>query len=498
MILNSYSYTIPLSVKLSLSTIVAGLFAAPFMLFLCPSVDDDIAAGLSELKHGRFRQSQMLLERAVNCAEEQTLQSAAAQDALAQLDNKVWKFQDAAVFAGKALQIRQSRLAPDSPLIAESLNTYATALSGTGDFSGALASYKQSLAIAGRQPDRALTADTLYLLGGFYAAHCQEGRAQSALHASLKLKEAMSTRDALSIAQCKLQLLVIDRRFNRYDRGCGAIEDVLKVQSDILGSRHPDVAATLIAMLPKNGSLSRKDERLFERAIDIQSESFGPEFPPLAEEYGRLSQMSSDNGRSSQYSRVCRVKQCSLLLERNRQRGYRRTYRSTMAYAAMLRSLFLFPEAFASENELAWQLQSVAGPPEPNLIAKELSNDGKVDPYNLPSDAPVSMASVEGAEALNVPEADYFQFRCVKDLDHVDVWLDAFKEGDMVFQEQLAAVAGESVQVSRCPNAKTIQIRWVERYRVYPNRYMVDRHIMELAWDGRHVTAELKDSKPKT
>ncbi|XP_031573125.1 nephrocystin-3-like isoform X2 [Actinia tenebrosa] len=206
----------------------------------------------------------------------------------------------------KALEIRETVLDPDHPLVAHSLHHLAELYAHWGNFSAAEAFYKQAIEntqnIYGLE-HHSLVKDLeglslLYKKNEKYSlAEVHHKRAMSirrktgAMAENQNLKQKMLQVEELvlgpassEVAKSLNELGVLLYLQNNHEAAQSFLQRALDMREEVLGKDHPDVAQSLhnLAALHNDLKMGEKAEPLYERALEIRMKTLPPHHASLA------------------------------------------------------------------------------------------------------------------------------------------------------------------------------------------------------------------------
>jgi len=217
------------------------------------------------------------------------------------------KYAEAQARLEQAILLRQKKLGPSHPQVAQAIKTLGNLLVDEGNYSEAKVRFEQALAIweqafGHAHPDVGMCLNnlgkTLMELGRYAEARAQLERALALFELSLGPEHLDLTLtlnnlgDALS-AQ------------GRYPEALAYFERALKTREKALGPNHPRVAASLVYVGSVGLAQGRYAEAraAMERALAIEEKALGPLNPQLAEVLDHLGEAFFAEGRYSEAQR---------------------------------------------------------------------------------------------------------------------------------------------------------------------------------------------------
>ncbi|KXJ28343.1 nephrocystin-3 [Exaiptasia diaphana] len=221
----------------------------------------------------------------------------------------------------KALEIRESTLDPDHPLVAQSLHHLAELYAHWGNFSAAEAFYKQAIEIIQNvfgAEHQALIKDLeglsiLYKKNEKYnLAEAHHKRAnvirrksaamtenQNMKKKILQLEEVAVGTASSEVAKAMNELGVLLYLQNNHDSAESFLQRSLDMREEVLGKDHPDVAQSLhnLAALYNDQKMCDKAEPLYKRALEIRMKTLPHHNASLASTVKHLAVLFRKQGK---------------------------------------------------------------------------------------------------------------------------------------------------------------------------------------------------------
>jgi len=186
----------------------------------------------------------------------------------------------------RAIEIRESILGSDHPLVANSITNLGEILRFKGEYAKAEQLHNRALAIrekvvGGKHPDTASSLNNLAIIN--YAIGSFERAAQLYLRA-LEIWEPVLGPEHPLVAASLQNLAITHAERGDYDKAEQLYKRALEIREKVLGPEHRDVATTLnnLAIVYVHKEDLEKAEQLYKRAIQIREKVLGPEHPDLA------------------------------------------------------------------------------------------------------------------------------------------------------------------------------------------------------------------------
>ncbi|XP_032233897.2 nephrocystin-3 isoform X2 [Nematostella vectensis] len=221
----------------------------------------------------------------------------------------------------KALEIRESVLDPDHPLVAQSLHYLAELYSHWGNFSAAEAFFKQAIEIT----QNALGADHFSLikdlegLSILYKKNEKYSLAESCHKRAIAIRQKSGVligvqamkRKIIQVEELSLgpgsqelsrslnEIGVLYYLQNNHEASKSFFQRSLAMREEILGEDHPEVAQSLhnLAALYNDNKQYDKAEPLYKRALDIRLKAFSPEHSCVASTVKHLATLYRKQGK---------------------------------------------------------------------------------------------------------------------------------------------------------------------------------------------------------
>jgi tetratricopeptide (TPR) repeat protein len=219
-----------------------------------------------------------------------------------------------------ALAIRETRLGPDHPDTATSLDALATVLRTQGDLDGARRRYQRALAIreAKLGPDHPDTARSLNNLGRNLRDQGHLDAARRLHERALAIREAQLGADHPATADSLGALALVLRDQGDLDGARRFQQRALGIRQSQLGPGHPDTAHSLnnlALVLADQGDLGTA-RTLHERALAIRESSLGPDHTWTADSLNNLAtvlrQQGDLDGARALYERALKIRETRL------------------------------------------------------------------------------------------------------------------------------------------------------------------------------------------
>ncbi|HEX3552187.1 MAG TPA: tetratricopeptide repeat protein [Thermoanaerobaculia bacterium] len=201
----------------------------------------------------------------------------------------------------QALAIREARLGPESPLVADVLNKLGAALAARGRFDEAEATLRRALALDERlwgERDPRL-AKVLHNLSGIALHSGRTEKAERLLERALAIREATLREDDPDLAGSREALALLWQRQGRPAEAAQLLERLAATAEKVYGPEHPELARTLL-----NLGIARAEtgedataRQLFERALAIEERSLAPDHPQLVRTLAALADLDCEHGR---------------------------------------------------------------------------------------------------------------------------------------------------------------------------------------------------------
>lgn len=189
-----------------------------------------------------------------------------------------------------------------SPLVARANLHLGSLLQFSGKYTDAEAALESAFFDAGRAGASDTAANASRKLVGVVGKHLArhtEGL-RWARHGELALA-ALGDSDELRAAELTFHLAGVYRALGDLAEAKRLHEDALVVRERVLGSEHPDIAASLISLGNIRASMGENAEakRLHERAYDLQVRTLGPDHPELIHTLNNLATVDYQTGELS-------------------------------------------------------------------------------------------------------------------------------------------------------------------------------------------------------
>jgi eukaryotic-like serine/threonine-protein kinase len=297
---------------------------------------------------GLFNEARPLLDQALAIRERagEPLEVAATLVRLGTLACLSGKGDSEALFR-RALAIRESRLGPESPEVAEVLNDLGTSLAAHGRFDEAETALQRTLVLqqrlwGGRDPR---VAKTLHNLSGIALYRGRIPEADRLLQRALAIREAILPADDLDLAGSREALALLRRQQGRPAEAAALLERLAVTMEKVYGPEHPKLAGTLL-----NLGLARADlgedaaaRKSLERSLAIDERSLAPDHPQLVRALAALADFHFEHRRYAEAEPLYR----RLLTLRDQGASYEGWGQSLANWARLLRATGRGEEAAA-------------------------------------------------------------------------------------------------------------------------------------------------------
>lgn len=199
---------------------------------------------------------------------------------------KEGKFEEALKLAQVALNRQESRLGPEAPEVAGSLQRLANLEMLLQHWLKAITLYQRALQIREKVlgPDDPKTADTLARLGRAYTEMGAYDKALPLVERSLTIREKVLGPDALETSGSLAVLANLKRQTGAHVQALSLAQRALQIREKTLGPDHPRTAETmdLLAMIYQQQGDLDKARPLIEKAIKIKEKALGSTHPETA------------------------------------------------------------------------------------------------------------------------------------------------------------------------------------------------------------------------
>ena len=252
-------------------------------------------------------------------------------------------------FGERAVAIRTKRLAPDDPLLAESLADLGVLHMMRGEYALARPLCERALGI--QQSDAAsrdsmALADRFVMLATLYY-DVGDYRASRDLFARvLEMRKAVWAPDGVEMSQALSDLGVLCWRMKDFGQARPLLERVLAIREKAYPSGSPWLAASLnnLAMLLHSEGDFGGAERLYERANAMREKALGPDHPRVAGGLGNLGDNLCAMGRCGEAKPM--LERALAILEKSMGAEHRDTAGMLASYAEVCAMLGESGEAF--------------------------------------------------------------------------------------------------------------------------------------------------------
>lgn len=186
----------------------------------------------------------------------------------------------------RAIEIRESVLGSDHPLVANSITNLGEVLRFKGDYTRAAQLHDRALAIrentvGAEHPDAASSLNNLAIIN-YFRGKFEE--AEQLYRRALGIWEQALGPEHPLVASSLQNLAIVHADRGDYDKAEQLYKRALEIREKVLEPEHRDIATTLnnlAIVYDKKGDLE-KSEQLYKRAIEIREKRLGPEHPDLA------------------------------------------------------------------------------------------------------------------------------------------------------------------------------------------------------------------------
>ena len=218
---------------------------------------------------------------------------------LASLYQAQGRYDDAETPYSRALNIREVKLGPEHPDVANSLSNLASLDQARGRYTDAEVLLKRAQAIKAKvfNPITPISPpDSIIWL------RCIRTRAATMrLNASksLAIREKALGPDHLDVARSLSNLAALFQAQGRYLEAEPPLKRALAIREKALGPEHPDLTTSLnnLASLYRAQDRYAEAEPVFQRALVIREKAFGPDHPATATSLNNLAEPDWAQGR---------------------------------------------------------------------------------------------------------------------------------------------------------------------------------------------------------
>ncbi len=234
--------------------------------------------GMAAYAAGDYAEAESRLRRALDAAEGPSgLELAAAQSLLAHALHAQTKDEGAEALFQSSLELRERLLAPEDPLVAESLNNLAAFYVANSHHHKAQPLFERSLRIFERHPGLPIAgilnnlALNLKFLNRFRES-------EEAYRRAIRIAESSSYSEAKTdLAVALSNLAELYRHENRYAEAEPLFQRAIRLDRAILGGEHPDLATPLanLGLLYSNWGRYPQAKGALEEAVRIRRRKLG-------------------------------------------------------------------------------------------------------------------------------------------------------------------------------------------------------------------------------
>ncbi len=204
----------------------------------------------------------------------------------------------------QALAIREQKLGPTHPDVAQSLHHLAVVFYLHGKYVRAEPLYQRALTIREQAlgPEHPDTAYTLNHLAWLYQTQGKYGQAEPLYRRALTIQEQALGPTHPIVAESLSSLGVLYYYQGKYEQAESLHQRALAIQEQALGSNHPDVAESLdyLADLYREQGKYEQAEPLYQRALTIEKQALGPDHPITSTTLACLGTLYQIQGRYEQ------------------------------------------------------------------------------------------------------------------------------------------------------------------------------------------------------
>jgi len=204
--------------------------------------------------------------------------------------------------AKRAVQLKEQRLGPNAPDLAESLTNLGDVYYFSDQGAPSIAPYQRALAIRERAPgdDHGAVADALHRLGDVYFSLGHFDDAHTPYQRELNI--VRSQADSLRQGRALQALGLVEYQLGHVQEAIPLYESSLAIRTRKLGPEHPRVAEVMryLALARSFSGEYESSLPMMERALAIQEKAYGPDDAQLAETLGDLAQMMMVLGRDAE------------------------------------------------------------------------------------------------------------------------------------------------------------------------------------------------------
>jgi tetratricopeptide (TPR) repeat protein/tRNA A-37 threonylcarbamoyl transferase component Bud32 len=200
----------------------------------------------------------------------------------------------------ESLAIRERKLGPEHPMVAESLNSLANTLGETGQLDKSLAAYTRALDISRRAlgDEHPQVAGLLANLGQLHESMGNVDAAFAASRQALSMRERDLGADHPDVAITLGNIAMHHEARGEYEQARVLYERCLTILEKALGPDHPDVAMYLNNLAGSLYFMGEIDAAVstLGRAIEIRESALGPDHGDLAASLNNLGMLHEEKG----------------------------------------------------------------------------------------------------------------------------------------------------------------------------------------------------------
>ncbi len=225
-------------------------------------------------------------------------------DAIGQVYTSLGLLDEAAALLGRALALRRALPGPDTLETAATEYHLAELELQAGDLDAAEPLLRHALEVRQRRlpADAAEVGETLHALGTLLARRDASDEAEVALRQALAVRRTDGDAERLVVAETLDELGNLALRRGNFEEARMLYEDSLRIQRRWLGEHHVAVAQTLAALasVPIEEGQPDEAEILLRDAVAIQREKLPPGHPDLVDGLLNLGRAIHEQGRPAE------------------------------------------------------------------------------------------------------------------------------------------------------------------------------------------------------
>ena len=240
---------------------------------------------------------------------------------LANVCEKLEKFDECLTLYRRALTLFEARFGQDSPQVASALNNLAIIHVHLMQYDQAESLLRRSLAIAQQKlgPDHVIVATTLNSLADLKLRRGEYADALALQQQSVSIIEKRFGPDHVEVARSLNNLGAIYDSMGQYDQAKAVQERELKIFNAKLDKNHPDVARVLqnLAITCQRLKDYKQAETLYQRCLGIKEATYGKDHLEVALVLHNLAALYSATGQYPQahacYERSLQIREAKLV-----------------------------------------------------------------------------------------------------------------------------------------------------------------------------------------